>query len=186
MRIEARFGEAAAIQSSRPSRPGCAIDAMPPASWMRAMTSSGAAAFARHERRAGRARASARTPRRVDATWPAATIARATHGRPDRPARIVERRLQHRVGVERAARGRRASTIMRRTRSTRCRRCSARNARSAGGSRIEEIAEHVDVGLVADRGDLDARDELDAGGRARRGDRLARGDRVVIGDAQHA
>ena len=43
----------------------------------------------------------------------------------------------------------------------------------------------MDVGLVADGGDLDAGDELDAGAGARGGDRLAGRDRVVIGDAQH-
>ena len=67
----------------------------------------------------------------------------------------------------------------------RCAAAPRETPRSAGDRDVDEVAEHVHVDAVADRGDLDAGDELDAGGRARCGGRLARGDRIVIGDAQH-
>jgi len=52
-------------------------------------------------------------------------------------------------------------------------------------SRIDEVAEHMDIDLICRRRDLDARDELDPGAEARSGRRLARRHRVVVGHAQH-
>ena len=53
------------------------------------------------------------------------------------------------------------------------------------GPWIDEIAEDMNVGFIADGGDLDARDEFDVRRFARPGGRLAAGHRIVIRDAQH-
>ena len=146
----------------------------------------GRRAFPRDERRAARATATSRTPRSMICDVPAATSARAIHGRPTDVGRIVERRpagSRRRRGAMPCA-GEPSDHVANAIDAL-LRAASTRNACSAGRSRIDEIAEHVDVGLVADRGDLDAGDELDAGGRARGGGRVAAGHGVVVGDAQH-
>ena len=49
--------------------------------------------------------------------------------------------------------------------------------------RIEEVAEHVHVAAIVDRGDLDAGDDADVDALRHVGDLGNRRDRVVIGDA---
>ena len=51
---------------------------------------------------------------------------------------------------------------------------------------VDEIAEHVNVVIVAHRGDFDPGHERHAGRGARGGNRLASAHRVVVGDREHA
>ena len=155
---------------------------MPPASWMRANTSSGGAPI--RGTNAGRPVASQRSKASaMSATCPPPTSARAIQGRPDRLRRIVDAP---------AARIASASSSMPcvASRSTISRDAIDAALALLGEERLErrrrgvdEVAEHVDVHAVGDGRDLDAGDELDAGARAGRGGRGATAaDRVVIGD----
>ena len=103
---------------------------------------------------------------------------------PGRYPRIVDRRLQNGVGVEPDAEaGELVDHLPHAIDALAALLGEKRLQRRRRG--VDEVAEHVDVGRVADRRDLDARHELDAGGAHAAAAASPAGDRVVVGDAQH-
>ena len=99
---------------------------------------------------------------RVARTWPAATIASASAGRPKRAVggRGRQQRLDvHRDAALRQALGHRAQPVSPRGA---LRRQAARERRRV---RVEEVAEDVDVAAAVDGRDLDAVDQREAEGR---------------------
>ncbi|PYR11887.1 MAG: hypothetical protein DMG00_09855 [Acidobacteria bacterium] len=119
-----------AIHSSWRTRPGCASEAIPPASWMRPKTCSGGAPA--RGTKAGRPRASHfSNASLVSATWPEATSARAIQGRPTDLAGSSMPGCRTRSASSWMSNDA-SRSITCRTRSIRRCRCVARNASSDG------------------------------------------------------
>ena len=154
------------IHSSWPRSPGCASE--------RCRRPRGSRDDFRRRRRpaaartpAGRAPASDRTPRCVSATWPPATSARAIHGRPaDLPGSSS---AGCRIASASSAMPSAASCVDHLPDAIDALTALLREKRQqARRTHVDEVAEHVHVGAVDDRGDFDAGDELDARPRAAR------------------
>ena len=167
-RVETGLRRSRGSHSSCLTRTGCASEAIPPAAWMCANTSSGDAPM--RGTNAGRPRDSQRLKASATlGTWPPATSARAIQGRPAALDESVSAGRQNRVGVQRdAVRGEPGDHLADAVDAPLPLIGEKRQQRRRMG--LDEISEHVDIGAVDHRRHFDSghKRDLRAGAGVRR------------------